>query len=175
MEYNNLDVFVLTYNRMNYLETMLDSLCVQTATKFNIKILNNCSTDNTLDVIKRVQRKYPDRKIEVITHEKNLGNPGNFKRSQELAKNEYTAIFHDDDAIHPEYIETAMQIFKENPDIVMCSGEAAVMWNISNNDWSQLYKNYFKYNKNDGVYFFFLIHRSIFASAIYKTESYKKI
>lgn len=114
MEYKNLDVFVLTYNRAEYLKIMLDSLCTQTATGFNIKVLNNCSTDNTIEVVKDIQKKHPERNIQIITNEKNLGNAGNFKRSQELANNEYTAIFHDDDAIHPEYIETAMEIFKDN-------------------------------------------------------------
>ena len=48
MECTNLDVFVLTYNRAEYLRIMLDGLCTQTAKGFKIKILNNCSTDNTL-------------------------------------------------------------------------------------------------------------------------------
>lgn len=175
MDYKNLDVFVLTYNRAEYLKIMLDSLCTQTATGFKIKVLNNCSTDNTLEVIEEVKKQYPQRDIEVITHEKNLGNPGNFKRSQELAENEYTAIFHDDDAIHPEYIETAMSIFKENPDLVMCSGNLQGKWNVTNNDWDILYKDYYKYEKNDGVYYNLLINRPTFASNIYKTEAYKKV
>lgn len=175
VDYKNLDVFVLTYNRAEYLKIMLDSLCTQTATGFKIKVLNNCSTDNTLEVVEEVKKQYPQRDIEVITHEKNLGNPGNFKRSQELAENEYTAIFHDDDAIHPEYIETAMSIFKENPDLVMCSGNLQGKWNVTNSDWDILYKDYYKYQKNDGVYYNLLINRPTFASNIYKTEAYKKV
>ena len=87
MEYKNLDVFVLTYNRAEYLKIMLDSLCTQTATGFNIKVLNNCSTDNTIEVVKDIQKKHPERNIQIITNEKNLGNAGNFKRSQELFNN----------------------------------------------------------------------------------------
>lgn len=175
MDYKNLDVIVLTYNRAKYLEIMLDSLCTQVATGFNIKVLNNCSTDNTIEVIENIKKKYPERNIQIITNEKNLGNPGNFKRSQEIATNEYTAIFHDDDAIHPEYIETAMQIFKDNPDMIMCSGNLYGMWNVSNNDWGILHKDYYKYKKNDGVYFNLLINRPTFASNIYKTQAYKQI
>ncbi len=175
MEYKNLDVFVLTYNRAEYLRIMLESLCTQIAEGFNIKVLNNCSTDNTLEVIREIQQKYPHRNISVITHEKNLGNPGNFKRSQELAENEFTAIFHDDDAIQPEYIDTAMKIFEDNPDVVMCSGNLEGLYNVSNNDWEILNKNYYKYKQYDGVYFNLLINRPTFASNIYRTEAYKKI
>lgn len=175
MEYKNLDVFVLTYNRAEYLRIMLDSLCTQTAEGFNIKVLNNCSTDNTLEVIEEVKRKYPNRNITVVTHEKNLGNAGNFIRSQELAENEYTAVFHDDDAIHPEYIETAMKIFSENDDVIMCSGNLRGLYNVSNTDWDILFKDYYKYEKEDGIYYNLLINRPTFASNIYKTEAYKQV
>lgn len=175
MECKNLDVFVLTYNRAKYLKTMLESLCMQTATGFNIKVLNNASTDNTLEVIEEVKRKYPNRNIIVITNEKNLGNTGNFIRSRELVENEYTAIFHDDDAIHPQYIQTAMSIFRKNSEIVMISGIKSLLWNIDNYNWSMLNKNYHVYNKNDGIYLALLIQRSIFANCIYKTDIYKKV
>lgn len=175
MEYKNLDVFVLTYNRAEYLKIMLDSLCTQTATGFNIKVLNNCSTDNTIEVVKDIQKKHPERNIQIITNEKNLGNAGNFKRSQELANNEYTAIFHDDDAIHPEYIETAMEIFKDNPEVVMCSGNLIGLWNVDNTDWEILDKNFYIYEKDDGIYYNLLINRPTFASNIYNTAAYKKV
>ncbi len=175
MECKNLDVFVLTYNRAEYLRIMLESLCTQTATGFKIKILNNCSTDNTLEVIEEIKKQYLDRDIEVITHEKNLGNAGNFIRSQELAENEYTAIFHDDDAIHPEYIAAAMTLFKIHPQAVMCTGHKSLIWNVDNNNWNALYKNYHYYSKNNGILLGLLIHRTVFADAIYNTVAYKKI
>ncbi len=175
MEYKNLDVFVLTYNRAKYLKIMLDSLCTQTAKGFNIKVLNNASTDNTIEIVNQIQQEYPERNITIITNEKNIGNVGNFKHSQELATNEYTAIFHDDDAIHPEYIETAMKIFEKNSDIVMCSGNHIALWNVDNNDWHLLYKNYYKYKQKDAAYLNLLVNRPTFAANIYKTAAYKKI
>ncbi len=176
MEYKNLDVMVLTYNRATYLEVMLESLCCQTATGFNIKVLNNCSTDNTIETVENVKRKYPERNIQIITNEKNLGNPGNFKRSQEIATNEYTAIFHDDDAIHPEYIDFAMNLFKKHPKAVMCSGHLAARWQPSNYDWWPLInKRYQIYTSKKSAYYNILLGRPCFASNIYKTEAYKQI
>ena len=153
MECNNLDVIVLTYNRAEYLRIMLESLCTQTATGFNIKVLNNCSTDNTIEVVKEIQEKYQERNIQIITNEKNLGNPGNFKKSQEVADNEYVAIFHDDDAVHPEYLETAMSLFKKHKDAVMCCCGSDVKYNINNNNWDILEKNYFYYRCKDNAYY----------------------
>lgn len=175
MEYKNLDVFVLTYNRANYLKIMLESLCNQTAKGFNIKVLNNASTDNTIEIVDAIKAQYPDRNIELITHKENIGNPNNFKKSQELSKNEYTAVFHDDDAIHPEYISTAMQLLKRHKNAVMCTGDLQALWNVTNDNFDGLSKDYFLYPKQDGVYLNLLINRPCFASNIYKTEAYKKI
>jgi len=175
MEYANLDVFVLTYNRADYLKIMLESLCNQTAKGFNIKVLNNASTDNTIDIVNEIKRQYPSRNIELITHKENIGNPNNFKKSQELAHNEYTAVFHDDDAIHPEYINTAMQLLNRHKDAVMCTGDLQALWNVTNYNFGGLEKDYFLYKKQDGVYLNLLINRPCFASNIYKTEAYKRI
>lgn len=171
----DLDVLVLTYNRADYLRIMLESLCVQTATGFNIIVLNNASTDNTLEVIEEFRKKYPTRNISVVTNKKNLGNVGNFKRSQEIAKNVYTAVFHDDDAIHPEYIETAMKIFKKHPEIGYCCGNVNPLWNVSNDNWEMLYKDYYIYPKGRGVFFELRLNRLNFPASIYKTDIYKKV
>ena len=175
MECKNLDVFVLTYNRSEYLKVMLQSLCNQTATGFNIIVLNNASTDNTQDVVNEFIKKYPQRNITLITNETNIGNPANFEKSRQLAKNEYTAVFHDDDVIHPEYIEYAMKLFASHPDAVLCGGEMAALWNVSNDNFLLLGNSYYVYPKEEGVYLNLLFKRPSFPSYIYKTEAYKKV
>lgn len=171
----NLDVLVLTYNRAKTLRVMLDSLCTQTAVGFRIRILNNASTDNTLEVVEEIKRLYPDRNIEVLTSPVNLGNVGNFKHSQEVAENEYTAVFHDDDAVHPEYIETAMRIFKNNPDLAMVAGYLDARFNVTNYDWCVLCKNYMVYPKIKGVYLGLLAERPMCCATIYNTKIYKRL
>ena len=171
----DLDVFVLTYNRARCLAIMLESLCCQTAQGFHIIVLNNASTDNTLEVIDKIRGDYPDRDIQVITSNENIGNIGNFRLSQALAKNKYTAVFHDDDAIHPEYIETAMNLFAQHPDAVVCTGNVHPVYNVKNCNWNILNKDYFLYPASQGVYFQILYSRLVFQTVIYKTEIYKSL
>ena len=102
MIYENLDVLILTYNRAQFLEIALKSLFSSTANWRKTVIVNNASTDNTLQVIQNIQKQYPERYIEIITHPSNIGNANNFRYSQKIASNEYTAVFHDDDAVHPD-------------------------------------------------------------------------
>lgn len=175
INYSKLDVMVLTYNRAKSLSVMLESLCNQTVNGFHIIVLNNASTDNTLDIIEEVRKEYPDRDIQVVTHNENLGNIGNFKKSQELAKNEYTAIFHDDDAIHPEYIETSMKLLDQHPEAVLCTGEVHPLYNVNSQNWEILDKHYFLYPAEMGAYCQMHIKRAKIQTAIYQTEAYKRV
>lgn len=122
MHYEDLDVIIPTYNRAEFLKIQLESIFNSTVSWRKTIILNNASTDNTLEIIERVKNAYPERNIEVITNSCNIGNPRNFIKTQIISSNCYTAIFHDDDAIHPEYIDRAMFMFKNNKQMVMVSG-----------------------------------------------------
>lgn len=173
MDYQDLDVMVLTYNRSQYLEMALSAICESNATWRKIIILNNASTDNTLDVISEIQKKYPNRKIDVITHKKNLGNAGNFKVSQKFATNKYLAVFHDDDIVHPEYIDRAMQLMNKN--IVMSTGMAHAVYNADNVNWDILPDTCFYYPKDRNAFLQMIIGRPTFCCAIYKTSIYRRV
>lgn len=176
MYYKNLDVIIPTYNRAEYLRIALESLCESIASWRKTIVLNNASTDNTLDVVKEIQIKYPDRNIEIITNERNVGNAGNFRKTQEIASNEYTAVFHDDDAIHPEYVDRAMKLIAESDeDIAMVSGGAVALYNVNHENWGMLPSSYWKYDSHENVFFQLILGRPVFCSAIYKTDIYKKV
>lgn len=176
MFYKDLDVIIPTYNRAKYLKVALESLFESIATWRKTIILNNASTDNTLEVIKIIKEKYPDRIIEVITNENNIGNANNFKKTQEIVSNKYVAIFHDDDAIHPEYIDRAMQIImNSNKNIVLVSGGATALYNVNNKNWYLLSDNYWEYPADKNLFLQLILARPTFCCAIYKSEIYKKI
>lgn len=175
MDYNNLEVFILTYNRADFLKIQLESVCKQTAKGFKIRILNNASTDNTLDVIKEVQQKYPEREIEVITHPQNIRSQENFKMSQKLASTEYCAIFHDDDCMHPTYIETAMKCLQKHPDVVMIGSDGDAMYNVNDQNWYEQSKQYLLFDKEEFALLNLHGGRHNFATMIYKSEVYKSI
>lgn len=173
VKYNNLDVIVPTYNRSEYLRIALQAILSSTAQWRKTIILNNASTDNTLEIIEEIKVQFPERTIEVVTNEVNVGNTNNFKLTQQIAENEYTAVFHDDDVIHPEYIERAMVALLNNPNAVHASGGAAAMYNCSSDNWVPLAGDYVLYPGKDNAYFQLLLCRLNFCTSIYKTSAYK--
>lgn len=176
MRYDNLDVLVLTYNRADYLRIQLDSIFQSCADWRETIIIDNASTDHTGEVLKEAAEKYPNRKMRVIRHEKNIGNAGNFIFSQSVAENEYVAVFHDDDAIHPEYIDRAMYLLSNNKNAVMCFGNAEPLYNVTNENWPMLPNEYWLYPQSEGGAFAqLMVGRGLFMSCIYKTSAYKQV
>lgn len=175
MKYDNLDVLVLTYNRADYLRIQLDSIFQSSADWRETIIIDNASTDHTAEVLEEVAKRYPSRKMRIVRHEKNIGNANNFIFSQSVAENEYVAVFHDDDAIHPEYIDRAMYLLTKNKDAVICSGGADALYNVNNENWPMLPDEYLLYPAGGGAFAQLLIGRMMFMNCIYKTTVYKSV
>ena len=92
---NYLEIIIITFNRCSLLEKTLDSLMKSPFSVCNITILNNASTDNTLDVCNNYMDKF--LYLDIITHKFNIGGNANILRAVETSKGKYTWILADDD------------------------------------------------------------------------------
>ncbi len=172
--YNNLEIFIQTYNRAEFLAQTLKSICNQSAQDFDIIIADNASTDSTKEIVEDLKQQFPDRNIVFLPSEKNIGGPENTKRIISMAKKEWTMIFHDDDLIHPNYIKTAMDLANQNPDVVTVSCTYIPYENPKGEDWEVLSS---KAYMGDEKEFASLLFRGLthnFASTIYKTAILKQ-
>jgi len=169
---NDMDIFVLSYNRAHYIKEMIKSLLNQTVGSFEIKILDNGSNDNTKEVI----NSFNNKNLLFIGSEQNNGALWNFQRVQKLATKKYTIMFHDDDVIHPKYLEYVVKALNEHNNVSMvCSGMKA-----TTNPNKIKFKDY-KYNPklfNNISEFASLIYLGFplnYATVVYKTKFLKKI
>ena len=83
----------------------------QTQQDFEIIIVDDCSTDNSEEVIK----SFKDPRIRFFKNEKNLGMVRSTNKALKLANGEIVGILHSDDYYAPKMIETALKTFDENP------------------------------------------------------------
>ena len=67
------DILLAVYNGAAYLSEQLDSIVKQTFTNWRLIILDDCSTDQTPEIVERYQQRYPN-KIEYYVNETNSGN-----------------------------------------------------------------------------------------------------
>ncbi len=110
---SKVSVCMPVYNGASLIAQSIRSVLSQTYTNFNLIVCDNCSTDNTADVV----RSFDDPRITYHCNEKNLGLVGNANRSLELADGQYVNILHHDDIMLPENLEKKVRILDENPSV----------------------------------------------------------
>lgn len=92
---NSLEIFLITYNRNEFLENTLEQLKESPFAPCRLTILDNCSTDLTQQVTAKFSGQFPNYRI--IRHNRNIGGDYNFLRAVEYSTSLYTWILCDDD------------------------------------------------------------------------------
>ena len=95
-----------TYNGAAYIEAALRSILHQTYQDFELLVVDDGSTDATLDIV----RSFSDPRIRLHRNPERLGIPANWNRCLELAGGAFVCLFHQDDAMLPENLERKVQL-----------------------------------------------------------------
>ena len=120
MEAPQITVAMPVFNGEGYVHLAIQSVLDQTYSDFELLIVDNCSTDGTLDVVKT----FSDPRIRLHVNSTNLGMIGNWNRSVELATGEYIKFLSHDDLLDATCLEEQITGFlnhkQENLGIVTC-------------------------------------------------------
>jgi len=105
-------VIITTYERIEYLKRAIKSVLSQTLSNFELIVVDDCSTDNTEQVV----RSFDDKRIKYVKHETNLGV--HIARSNGIKKSqgEFIGFLDDDDEYLPEKLEKQVELFRKLPD-----------------------------------------------------------
>lgn len=98
-----LSVCVTTYNRSGDLNRTLESLSAQTRIPDELIISDDCSTDDTPEIVSRWKERFPLLKYN--RNDTNLNMPGNLNVAVGMAQGEYIANLHDADTFDPTLLE----------------------------------------------------------------------
>lgn len=112
-------VCIITYNSSATIIQTLDSIKAQTYKKIELVISDDCSKDDTINIINYWIEKNQTRftNIKVIAAEKNSGTACNLHTSIINSTGEWIKILAGDDLLAPECIETFVNASLENPEI----------------------------------------------------------
>lgn len=115
---------MLTYNLEKYVAEAIESVLSQNVNfDFKLLISDDSSSDNTRNILKRYQSKYPD-KIELILAVNNAGCSANALRLYEKFDSEYFAILDGDDIwLNPDKLQKQVDFLDEHKECTMCSGQ----------------------------------------------------
>lgn len=112
---DRVEILLASYNGANYITEQLESIFCQTYQNFQVIIRDDCSVDETINIVEQFAVRFPGR-IQLIRGEKNLGACGNFAALAGLAattKTDYVMFSDGDDIWLPNKIEKTLAVMKE--------------------------------------------------------------
>src|SRR5437588_7283045 len=110
-----ISVCVPTYNRAPLLGAFLASLLNQTCRDFEIIVADNCSSDETPQIV----HSFADPRLRYHRHDRNIGPFANMNYLIDQARGAYICIVHDDDLYGPEFLERESAMLDSHPAVGM--------------------------------------------------------
>lgn len=106
-------IVIPTYNRADFILNTLDTIFEQTFRDFEVIVVDNCSTDNTREVL---QDLIQANKIRFIQHDKNYERAKSRNTGMKHAKGEFLTFLDSDDFMYPDNLKDAYEYVQVNPE-----------------------------------------------------------
>lgn len=91
------------------IQQTIESATSQTYANIEVVVVDNRSTDQTLEIISSVS----DSRLRVVRNEQDVGVFGNHNRCIELARGDLVKFLHADDIVHPKCVEEMVRPFED--------------------------------------------------------------
>ena len=112
-------VVMPNYNGHSFVEQAIDSVLCQTYPNFELLVVDDCSTDDSLQLIQ--QKAQCDNRIRIIALAHNVGVANARNAGIAEAKGEYIALLDNDDLWTEDKLERQLALAQKGADIVYCS------------------------------------------------------
>lgn len=113
-----ISVIVPVYNVEHYLERCLDSILKQNYNEFEIILINDGSTDGSLDICKKYAKKYEN--IQLV-NQKNQGSGYARNTGMKVARGRYYYFCDPDDYLDEHFFESVDKAIERNPELIIYS------------------------------------------------------
>lgn len=132
-------IIMPVFNVEKYVSASLDSVLKQTFKDFELICVNDGSTDNCWDIVKKYAAR--DKRIKLFENKKNMGQSVSRNFGLDSANGNYIMFMDSDDFIHPQTLEIALHFAKQhNTDIV--SWHIKHLWKQTDPVNNTNYKNF---------------------------------
>jgi len=123
-----ISVYITSYNQKAYLKEAIDSVLNQTLMPFEIIVVDDYSSDGSIELIKRYKKAYPNL-FQVFFNKKNIGIVETRNQAISLLRGDYVTWLDGDDIFLPKKLEIQSDIIKKTgvnlvyTNFYMASGE----------------------------------------------------
>jgi len=112
-------VCIASYNAGEYLEAAVRSVLDQTYADWELIMVDDCSTDNTPQVIANILSRSSDPRLKSFANPVQLGMAANWNRAVELAQGEFIKVLGQDDLLQPDCLATQVAAMQRYPEITL--------------------------------------------------------
>jgi glycosyltransferase involved in cell wall biosynthesis len=117
-----LEIFVLCHNRPDFARCAIKSALSQTNQNFRLVVSDNSNND---ELYRLVKTEFPD--LEIRRRVPSTPSPDHFVRCISEVDTDYFCLFHDDDLMEPDYVDTMLKTIERYPESVAYSCNAEIV------------------------------------------------
>lgn len=125
MEEKKVSIVLPVYNGAEYLAESIESVIAQTYANWELIIVNDCSTDDSLAIASGFAAK--DARIKVFSNPQNLKLPKTLNAGFEHASGVYYTWTSDDNRYKPDALRIMVKCLEKNPDAVMVYADYTII------------------------------------------------
>lgn len=113
-------IIIPVYNVSQYIMKCMDSVFNQTYENIEVILVDDCGTDDSMDIVREFLKKHISHKVSILSHERNRGLSAARNTGLMKAKGEYVYFLDSDDYITPDCISVMANILdKKKYDVVI--------------------------------------------------------
>lgn len=109
-----ISIIITLYNKSKYILECVKSILNGTFKDIEIIVVEDCSTDNSKEIIKKAIINNPNANIKLIENKKNVGAGMSRQIGIENASGEWISLIDADDYLEPDYYETLLNYQKKS-------------------------------------------------------------
>ncbi len=143
----DISVALATYNGAEFIIEQLESLKNQTMPASQVVICDDCSTDDTVALVKKYILENHLQGWSIEANESNLGFASNFAKALSKCTGDYIFFSDQDDIFMPDKFEKMVGIMEKRPEIKLLCSEINIFQ--TGDEAPEYAKNYGKNNRND--------------------------
>lgn len=161
-------VVMACFNGEKFIYEQIKSIICQLSTYDELIIINDCSEDKSLDVIK----SFNSQLIKVISNNTNLGVISSFEKGLHIAKNELIFLADQDDIWGANKVSLYKKNFLESDCNVVCSDAEFIDIN-GNKIFSSFFDSEFSYGFSSSLFLNFIKNRYLGCTLAFKKDLIK--
>jgi glycosyltransferase involved in cell wall biosynthesis len=146
MTASRVSVCIPTYNSGRYIAEAIGSVLEQTFTDLEVVVSDNCSTDDTREVVQTIAAR--DARVRWTENDRNLGMTGNFNACLRRAAGTFIKfILSDDRFARPDALRRMVDLMERDRSIALVATARAII-----DERSQVVRTMAKYGERDVVF-----------------------